>query len=165
MSFCRCFIYLAQGQIPGFYGSFQLGKCYGLQWDELKEKCEALELGNSEAKNELTLLQEKVYYVNSLQEEVDRYDRPSILVSQIIKLTTFLADAEECQKKASKEVAQACRAFEADRKVLQQKKDELINVLRGLEEEVDVAQQKSQESLQRPMNSVYRVQDQILEHV
>lgn len=49
--------------------------------DELKQKCEVLELENSETEKELVELRVKVKLVNYLQEDVDRYDSPSIFAA------------------------------------------------------------------------------------
>lgn len=51
--------------------------------NELRERYEALERKNSHAEKELVELQVSVDTLNSLQEEVDQYDRPSTLDSQI----------------------------------------------------------------------------------
>lgn len=131
--------------------------------DKLKEKCEALEWGNVEAEKELVVLQGKDESVKFLQEEVDWYNYLSILAGQIKKLTVSLVDVEESRKKVYEEVAEACRAFEAGQKVLQQKKDDRINALKGIEKELAVARQRSQESLKQAMEVVSRVLNQMLE--
>lgn len=69
-------------------------------------------------------LRVKVGLSNYLQEEVDRYDSPSTLSVQITRLKVSLVEGEKRWKKASRDAAQVCHAFEAGRKVLQQKKDD-----------------------------------------
>lgn len=131
--------------------------------DKLKEKCEALEWGNAEAEKELVVLQGKSESVKLLQEEVYWYNCLPTLDGQIKKVAVSLVDVEESWKKVSEEVAKACRAFEAGQKVIQQKKDDRINALKGIEEELVVARQRSQESLQQAMEVVCRVLNQMLE--
>lgn len=109
------------------------------EWDEVMEKCEALEHGNAELEKELTIMRAKVEFVNSLQEEADKYSYSYALAAQIMKLTSSLADVEELQKKSFEEIVKACRAFKTNRKVLQWKKDDKINALKSLEKEVAVA--------------------------
>lgn len=62
------------------------------------------------------------------------YGRSSTLAAQIKKLMASLPDVEECRKNASEKVTEAYRASETDQKILQQKKDDQINILKSLEE-------------------------------
>lgn len=71
-----------------FLGSDDLSR----ERDKRKERCEALEWKNSYTYKELVELWENVVIVNSLQEEVDWYGRPSTLASHIKKLEVSLAD-------------------------------------------------------------------------
>lgn len=125
-------------------------------------RCETLELENSDTENELDELQANANALFSLKEEVDRYGRPSILASQIEKLKSSLAGGEKCYK-FSEYAGEACRAFEADRKDLQQIKDYRANALKVLEDEVVVARWKSRESLQQTIEVASRVCDEMLE--
>lgn len=82
-----------------------------------------------------------------MQQEVDRYGSPPSLVARIMKLKAYLAEGEKFWKKLFEDVAEACRAFEGDQIILQQKKDDQINSLKSLDDEVVDARKKSQESL------------------
>lgn len=95
-----------------------------------------LNRGNSEVEKEWALLRAKTNYVNSLQKEMDRYGRWSTLTTQVTSLKAFLAKGDECLKKASEDVDEACLDFKAYWEVLQVKKDDHINVLKSFEEEV-----------------------------
>lgn len=133
------------------------------EWDELREKCEVFERGNVEDEMNLIELPVKVVSIDSLWEKVDRYSLSSTLTAQVTRSKISLAEGEERWKKVSKEVIESCRAFKADRKVLCRKKDDQINALKDLEEEVVVARHRSQESLQQTMEALCKIQDQMLE--
>lgn len=70
---------------------------------------------------------------------MDQYGSLSTLATYMTKLKVSLAKAKECWKKAYEGVAEACHEFETNQKVLQQKKDDQINALKGLGEEVAIA--------------------------
>lgn len=63
--------------------------------DELEEKCKVLERKNSEVGNELVKLWAKVKLVDSLPEDVDRYNSPSNLVAQIMMLKASLTEGDK----------------------------------------------------------------------
>lgn len=113
------------------------------EWDEMKEKCEALEWENSELDKEFIELWVKSDLSNSLQGEVDRYGSLSLMASRIMSFKASLSEGEKCWKKASEYADEACCAFEVDQIVLRQKKDDQINILKSFEEEVVVARKKS----------------------
>lgn len=106
------------------------------KWDELKEKCVTLQREIYEVEKELAELQAKDKLVDFLQQDVDRFHSPSSLDAHIMKLKASFSEGEKCWNKASEDVTEACRAFEADQTVLQQNKDDQINSLKSLEEEV-----------------------------
>lgn len=60
-----------------------------------------------------------------------------------MRLKTSLAYGEKCWNKAYGDAEKACWVFGADQKVLLHMKDDQINALKGLEEEVAAARQKS----------------------
>ncbi|CAI8594338.1 unnamed protein product [Vicia faba] len=68
---------------------------------------------------------------DELKEKLDWYGLPSTLGAQIMRLKAYLDKREKCWNKASKDATQVCRAFEADQKDLQQKKDDQISALKG----------------------------------
>lgn len=81
------------------------------------------------------------------------------MATQIKTLKDSFSKGEKSYKKAFEDASEECWAFEEDWKVIQQKKDDLVNHLRGMYEEVVVARHKSQDSLQRVVDVVYRVWD------
>lgn len=91
-------------------------------------------MGQSITKKELTLLRAKVEAINSLQEKVELVWSFVYFGCSNKKLMASLPDVEECRKNAFEKVTEAYRAFETDQKILQQKKDDQINILRSLEE-------------------------------
>lgn len=113
--------------------------------------------GNVEAGKELAKLKLKAESTNSLREEDDQYNVPSTFVAQITKQKASLEKGDKHWKKASEDATEVCQAFEVDQNVLQHKKDDQTNILKGLEEEVVAAGQKYEEFLQRVVNVVYRV--------
>lgn len=123
-------------------------------------------LGSRELSREHNELRERykaLDALNSLQEEVDQYDRPSTLDSQIQRLKVYLVDGEKYCKKFSEDAAEVCWEFKVDRKVLQQKKDDQISLLKVLGEAVADRRQKSHESLQQSLQDVCGVQDEVLD--
>lgn len=113
------------------------------EWAGLKNKCEDLEFENYEVEKELSELQAEL--VDSLQKEVNQYGSQSSLVAQIMRLKDSLIRVKKHYKKDFEDTTEVCRAFEANRIVLQQKKNGQINSLKILEEKVVVAWHKSQE--------------------
>lgn len=115
----KSLVYVVVAGQEDILGSSRLSR----ERDELRKMCEALERKNYDVEKEFSKMWEDVDVAKYLQEEVDWYDRPSILSSQIEKLSASLANGKKCCKKVSKEVAEACRAFKSDHEDLQQKKD------------------------------------------
>lgn len=94
---------------------------------------------------------------------MERYVSPLTLFAHITKLKASLAEGDKRWKKAFEDAADVCRVFEVDHKSLHQNMDDWDNIRKGLEEDVVVAWRKSHESLQRVMDSIYRVSDQMWE--
>lgn len=70
---------------------------------------------------------------------MDQYGQLSVCVARIEELKASLIDGKKRSDKVSVDVVKACREFEADQKVIHQKKVDRANAFRSLEEDVAAA--------------------------